>query len=91
MSLKILLGLKCPRPTRLIAQEVQSEAIDHIDDLFGPFFELLFLFLGRGVCANVDVVSALCDLSAVNFVDNIVDFFEGVGIGDDLVAGNDVL
>lgn len=49
------------------------------------------MFLGRRVCADVDVVSALCDLPAVDFVDNVVDFFEGVGIGDDLVAGNDVL
>lgn len=91
LSLKILLRSKRPLPTRLISQEIQSEPIDHIDDLFGPFLERLLLIFGRRVCANVDVVSALCDLSAVDFVDNVVDIFEVVGVGDDLVAGNDVL
>lgn len=91
LSLKIFLRSKRPLPTRLISQEIQSEPIDHIDDLFGPFLERLLLIFGRRVCANVDVVSALCDLSAVDFVDNVVDIFEVVGVGDDLVAGNDIL
>ena len=91
LSLEILLGSERPRATRLIPQEIQPEAIDDIDDLLRPFLERLLLFFGGRVCANVDVVGALCDLSAVDFVDNVIDFFEIVGVGDDLVTGDDVL
>ena len=49
------------------------------------------MFFGRRVGANVDVVGALCDLSAVDFVDDVIDIFEVVGVGDDFVAGYDIL
>lgn len=49
------------------------------------------MFFGRGVGANVDVVGAFCDLSAVDFVDDVIDVLELVGVGDDLVARYDVL
>ena len=49
------------------------------------------MFFGRRVGANVDVVGALCDLSAVDFVDDVINIFEVVGVGDDFVAGYDIL
>ena len=91
LSLEIFLRRKRPLPTRFIPQEVQPKPINNINDLLRPLLERLLLFFGRRVCANVDIVSALCDLSAVDFIDDVVDFFESVGVGDDLVAGYNVL
>ena len=91
MCLEILLRSKCPCSTRLISQKVQPEAINDVDNLLCALLERLLVFFGRGVGANVDVVNAQCDLPAVDFVDDVVDFFEGIGVGDDFVAGYDVL
>ena len=49
------------------------------------------MFFGRRVSANVDIVGALCDHPTINFVDDVVDIFEIVGIGDDFIAGDNVL
>ena len=91
LSLEILLGSKRPRATRLVAQEIQPEAINDVDDLLRSLLERLLLFFGGRICANVDVVGALCDFSAVDFVDDVINFFEVVGVGDDLVTGDDIL
>lgn len=91
MSLEILLRGKRPPPSLLVAQEIQPEPINNIDDLLRALLERLLLFFGRRVGPNVDIVSALCDLSAVDLVDNIVNILKFVGIGDDLVAGYNVL
>lgn len=69
----------------------QPKPIDYVDNLRCPLLECLLLFFGGRVCANVDIVGALCDLSAVDFVDNVVNFLEGVGVGDDLITCYDVL
>ena len=47
--------------------------------------------LGRRVRANVDVLATDGDLSAVGLVGDAVDFLEVVGVGDQLIAGDDVL
>lgn len=91
MSLEILLRGKRPPPSLLVAQEIQPEPINNIDDLLRALLERLLLFFGRRVGPNVDIVSALCDFSAVDLVDNVVDILKFVGIGDDLVAGYNVL
>ena len=91
LSLEILLSSERSRATRLVPQEIQPEAINDIDDLFRSLLERLLLFFGGRVCANVDVVGALGDLSAVDFVDDVINFLEIVGVGDDLVTGDDVL
>ena len=49
------------------------------------------MFFGRRVGANVNVFGALCDLSAVDFVDDVVNFLEVVGVGDNFVAGYNIL
>lgn len=70
---------------------MQPEAINNVDDLRCSILDRFLLFFGRRVSANVDIVSALCDLSAIDFVDNVVDIYEFVGIGDDFVAGYNIL
>lgn len=63
-----------------------------IEDSLGGIFEVIAAsILSRGVGANVDVLAPKGNLSAVGFVDGAVDFFEVVGVGKDLVAGDDVL
>lgn len=70
---------------------VQAERIDNVDDSLLGVVDIVAAFLSRGVCANVDVVASDGDLLAVGLVDSAVDFLEVVGVGDDLVAGDEVL
>ena len=91
MSLKIFLCRKRPLPGRLVSQKAQPEAIDHIDDLFCSLFECFLLFFSGRIGANVESVSAFGDFFAVDFVDDIIDIDEVIGVGDDLVAGDDIL
>ena len=88
---ELLLRSEPPVPRGRVPQRIQPKPIDNIDDLRLPLLERLLLFFGRGVGANVDVVGAFCDLSAVDFVDDVIDVLELVGVGDDLVARYDVL
>jgi len=74
------------------ARLVQAERVDDIDDLLRVLVRTLVVAaLGRRVGADVDVLAADGDLFAVGFVDGAVDLLEVVGVGDELVAGDDVL
>lgn len=70
---------------------VQSEGVDDIDNLFRRVLDPLLSFFGRGVGANVDVVGTDGDSRAVGLVDYTVNLLEVVGVGDDLVVGEDIL
>ena len=83
--------LRTKRPLALASHGAQPETIDYINDLFRRLVECLLLFFGRRVCANIDVICALCDLPAVDFVDNVVNVLKIVGVGDDLITSNDIL
>lgn len=70
---------------------LQTEAVHDIDDgLFGVV-EGLLAVLGAGVGAHVEALAADGDVLAVGLVDDVVDEFEAVGVGDDLVVGDEVL
>lgn len=87
----VLFGPERPCAGRLITQEVQAETIDDIDDLFAGVVETLFCFLGRGICANVKVLAASGDFLAVDFVYRTLLLDQIVGVGDNLIASDDVL
>lgn len=70
---------------------VQSEGVDNIDNGLRSVLDLFASFFSRSVGANVDVVGADGDSRAVGFVNNTVNLLEVVGVGDDLVVGEDVL
>ena len=70
---------------------VQAERVDDINDGLGGVIGTLIGLLSRGVGANVDVVVADGDLLAVGLVGDAVDLLEVVRVGDDLVAGDEVL
>ncbi len=71
---------------------LQPERVDDIDDLLLLVLDVVAAaFFGRGVGADVDVVAADGDFLAVGLVDGAVDFFDVVGVRDELVAGDDVL
>lgn len=42
-------------------------------------------------CRHTDVDSALSDHGAVGLVNDAIDLLEVVGVGDDLVTGEDIL
>jgi hypothetical protein len=46
---------------------------------------------GRGVGADVNVLTADGNLLSIGLVDGAVDFLEVVGVGEDLVTSDDVL
>jgi hypothetical protein len=73
------------------ARLIQTEAVDDINDLLRAIFESLLAFLSRRVGANVDVVVANGDFLAVSFVGDAINLLEVVGVGDDLVIGDEVL
>lgn len=70
---------------------VQPEGVDDVNDGLRRVIAALLGFFGGGVGADVDIVVADGDLLAVGFVDGAVDLFEFIGVGDQLVAGEDVL
>lgn len=70
---------------------VQSEGVDDIDNGLCGVLDLLAGFFGRGIGANVDVFGADGDPRAVGLVNHAVNLLEVVGVGDDLVVGEDVL
>ena len=89
-----LVVLQCPERSgarRLVAEEVEPEAMHNIDDLLAAIVKTLLGFLGRRICANVDVVAADGHFLAIHFVHRILLFNEVVCVRDDLVTSNDVL
>jgi len=70
---------------------VQSERVDDIDDLLRRIFGGLLTLLSGRVAANVEALASDGDLLAVGLVDGAVDFLEVVRVGDQLIAGDDVL
>jgi hypothetical protein len=70
---------------------LQSKTMSDIEDGLGGVIEsLLALFSGR-VGADVDGLAADGDLLAVGFVDDVINQFEIVRVGDDFVASDKVL
>ena len=63
----------------------------HINDLRLALVQALLGLFSRSIGAGIEALAADADLCAVGFVDGAVDFFEVVGVGDQLVAGDDVL
>jgi len=70
---------------------LQAEAVGDVEDGLRGIVKRLLAFFGRRVGANVDALVSNADLLAVGFVGNAVDLLEPVRVGDDLVAGDDVL
>jgi hypothetical protein len=71
---------------------VQAEGVGNVEHgLLGVLEVVSATILSRGVGADVDVLAADSDLLAIGLVDGAVDFLEVVGVGDDLVIGDDVL
>jgi len=70
---------------------LQAEAVGDVEDHLGVVVDGFLAFLGRWVGADVDALAAHRDLLAVGFVRDAVDLLEAVRVGDDLVAGDDVL
>lgn len=70
---------------------VQAERVHHINDLRLALVQALLGLFSRSIGAGIEALAADADLCAVGFVDGAVDFFEVVGVGDQLVAGDDVL
>lgn len=65
--------------------------MDDIDDLLLVVVGALVSLLSRGVSTNVDALAANGDLRAVGLVDGTIDLLEVVRVGDQLVAGDEVL
>ena len=76
----------------LVAEVLQTEGVDDVVDLSDLVIgTLLVAALGRGVSTDIERFTADVDHGAVDFVDDIVDVLEVVRVGDDLVAGDEVL
>lgn len=75
----------------LVAQIIQSKAIDYIDDLLDIVVGALVGFFGGRICADVEALAAAGHHLTVDLVDGVVLIDEFVGIRDNLVTGNDVL
>ena len=70
---------------------LQAEAVGDVEDHLSVVVDGFLAFFGRRVGADVDALAADRDLLAVGFVCDAVDLLESVRVGDDLVAGDDVL
>ena len=70
---------------------LETERVDNVVDLERGVLEGLLALLGGGVGANVDLDGALLNHGAVDLVGDAIDLLEIVRVGDDLVAGDDVL
>ena len=65
--------------------------MSNIEDGLGGIIKSLLAFFGGRVGADIDALTADGDLLAVGFVDNSVNLFEIVRVGDDFIAGKKVL
>ena len=70
---------------------LKSEGVDDINDLLGLVLSVVAALFSGGVGANVDTLTTDGNLLAVGFVDGAFDLLDVVGVGDQLVAGDDVL
>ena len=73
------------------ARLLQPETMSDIEDGLGGIIKGLLAFFGGRVGANVDGLAANGYPLAVGFVDDAVNLFEVVRVGDDFVAGDEVL
>lgn len=73
------------------ARLLQPETMRDIEDGLGGIVEGLLAFFSGRVGANVDGLSTDGDPLTVGFVDDAVNLFEVVRVGDDFVAGDKVL
>jgi hypothetical protein len=70
---------------------VQAETVGDIKDRLCLVLYSFFTVLGRRVAADVEGLATNGNLLAVGLVDSAVDLLEVVGVGDDLIVGDDVL
>ena len=70
---------------------IQSERVDNIDLGLLLVVGILAGLLGRCVGTSVEALTTDSDLGAVGLVNDAVDLLEVVGVGDQLIAGDDVL
>jgi len=70
---------------------VETERVDDIDDGLGTVLNTFVGLLGGRVGADVEVLGTEGDLLAVGLVNGAADLLEVVRVGDELVAGDDVL
>lgn len=70
---------------------VQAERVHDIDLGLLGVVDIVAALLGRSVGTSVEGLTTDSDLGAVGLVDNAVDLLEVVGVGDELVVGDDVL
>ena len=70
---------------------VELESVDNVDLGLLLVVGILITALGGSVGASVEGLTTDGDLGAVGLVGNTVDLLEVVRVGDELVAGDDVL
>lgn len=70
---------------------VELESVDNVDLGLLLVVGILVTALGGGVGAGVEGLTTDGDLGAVGLVGNAVNLLEVVRVGDELVAGDDVL
>ena len=70
---------------------LELESVDDIDLGLLLVIGILVTALGGGVGTGVESLTTDGDLGAVGLVGNTVDLLEVVRVGDELVAGDDVL
>ena len=70
---------------------VQPERVNDIDDGLRLVVGAVLGIFGGGVGARIEALAADVDLLAVRFVYGAVDFFDVVGVRDQLVAGDEIL
>ena len=70
---------------------MQTEAVGDVQDGLRLVLELFLTVLGRWVAADVEALATNADFLAVGFVDGAVNQLDIVRVGDDLVAGDNVL
>ena len=70
---------------------VELESVDNVDLGLLLVVGILVTALGGSVGTSVEGLTTDGDLGAVGLVGNTVDLLEVVRVGDELVAGDDVL
>jgi hypothetical protein len=69
----------------------EAEGVDDIKDGLSAILGVLCSLLGGSVGASVDLDGAEGDVAAVGLVDGTVNLLEIERVGNELVAGDDVL
>jgi hypothetical protein len=89
---RLLLTLEVGEEALLVESgALETERVDDVVDLDDLVINILGSLLGGSVGTGVNGESTLLDHGTIGLVDDAIDLLEIVGVGEELVTGEDIL